>query len=53
MTALVFIIERRDFHPPPEDCRHSGVDIYDDYIKVESYDGYEIITTPDPPLPPF
>jgi len=28
MTALLFILKRRDFRPPPEDCRHLGNVIY-------------------------
>jgi hypothetical protein len=24
-VVLLFILKMRDFHPPPEDCRHSGV----------------------------
>jgi hypothetical protein len=28
MTALLFTLKMRDFHPPPEDCRHLGNVIY-------------------------
>ena len=31
MSADVFILKRRDFHPPPEVCRHPGISIYEGY----------------------
>jgi len=42
MTAILFILKRRGFHPPPEDCRHSGNVIYE---------GYAMMTIPEPPDP--